>query len=252
MSKVFVELMNISKNFHTIHNETLAIGNVSFKIFEGEILAIVGPSGCGKSTILSIIAGLEKPSKGKIIKNNNNIGFMFQKDHLYEWRTIENNALIGLEVQNKLTKENIKKTNNMIENYGLGKFKKYFPSQLSGGMRQRAALIRTLAVEPDLLLLDEPFSALDYQTRLSVGNDVGTILRKRKITTVLVTHDIPEAVSISDRIIVLTERPARIKKEFNIKFGSLEKDRTPMNCRETKEFGEYFRDIWKELDVVEK
>lgn len=251
MRDIFVELENINKKFHTIQNETLAIDNISFKVYEGEILAIVGPSGCGKSTILSIIAGLVEPSGGSINIKNKNIGFMFQKDQLYEWRTILKNAVIGLEIQNKLTKDNIEKIEKMLENYGLGNFKNYYPSQLSGGMRQRAALIRTLAVEPELLLLDEPFSALDYQTRLTVGNEVGTILRERQITTILVTHDIPEAVSISDRILVLTERPARIKKEFNIVFDTLKNKRTPIECRQNSQFGEYFRNIWEEMDVVE-
>ncbi len=251
MRDISVELKNISKKFHTIQNETMAIDDISFKVYEGEILAIVGPSGCGKSTILSIIAGLVKPSGGILNIKNKNIGFMFQKDQLYEWRTIFKNAVIGLEVQDKLTQNNIQKIEEMLENYGLGSFKNHYPSQLSGGMRQRVALIRTLAVEPEILLLDEPFSALDYQTRLTVGNEVGTILRERKITTILVTHDIPEAVSISDRVLVLTERPARIKKEFNIVFNTMETNRTPMKCRQSSEFGEYFKNIWEEMDVVE-
>jgi len=159
--------------------------------------------------------------------------------------------LLGLEIKKKLTKENVEKVKEMLKKYGLEKFEDYYPRQLSGGMRQRAALARTLAIEPDLLLLDEPFSALDYQTRLSVGNDVGEILRKEKITTILVTHDIPEAVSMSDRVIVLTGRPAEIKKEFEINFDIEDCERTPMKCRNNNKFGEYFREIWKELDLVE-
>lgn len=251
MQEIFVSLKNINKKFHTIQNETLAIENISIDVYEGEILSIVGPSGCGKSTILSIIAGLEDASDGKVYSKSKNSGFMFQKDQLYEWRTILQNTFIGLEIQNKMTKYYINKVEQMLKNYGLESFKNHYPSQLSGGMRQRAALIRTLAVEPELLLLDEPFSALDYQTRLTVGNEVGTILRNKKITTILVTHDIPEAVSISDRVILLTKRPARIKNVFNINFDSLGNDRTPLKCRETKEFGEYFRSIWKEMNIVE-
>ena len=204
-----------------------------------------------KFAVGSVIAGFEKPSNGEVNIDSTNIGYMFQKDQLYEWRSILNNCLLGLEIKKKLTKENISKVREMLKKYGLEKFENYYPRQLSGGMRQRAALARTLAIEPDLLLLDEPFSALDYQTRLSVGNDVGEILRKEKITTILVTHDIPEAVSISDRVIVLTSRPAEIKREFIIDFDMVEEERTPMMCRNNDKFGEYFRQIWKELDLVE-
>ena len=246
------ELKNISKRFHTINNETKAIGDLSFKVERGEIVSIVGPSGSGKSTVLSLLAGLEKPSDGEVIVNTKNIGFMFQKDHLYEWRNIYKNCLLGLEIQKKDTEENKSKIIEKLKNYGLYNFRNYYPRQLSGGMRQRAALVRTLAIEPELLLLDEPFSALDYQTRLSVGNEVGEILRKEKITTILVTHDIPEAVSMSDRVIVFTERPAKIKKEYIIKFNMPDDERTPMKCRNASEFGEYFKEIWRELDVIEK
>ncbi len=245
------ELKNISKRFHTINNETKALEDLSLRVRKGEIVSIVGPSGSGKSTVLNLIAGLEEPSAGQIKVNTDSIGFMFQKDQLYEWRNIYKNCLLGLEVKKMVTEENKNKVMNMLKNYGLYSFRNHYPSQLSGGMRQRAALVRTLAVEPDLLLLDEPFSALDYQTRLSVGNEVGQILRKEKITTVLVTHDIPEAVSISDRVIVFTERPAMVKKEYEIKFAECKGERTPMKCRNTLEFGEYFRQIWRDLDAGE-
>ena len=162
-----------------------------------------------------------------------------------------NNCLIGLEIKGNKTPENIEKVREMLKRYGLSSFEKHYPRQLSGGMRQRAALARTLAIEPDLLLLDEPFSALDYQTRLSVGNEVGEILRKEKITTIMVTHDIPEAVCISDRVIVLTSRPSKVKKEFDIYFDSLGSERTPMECRNAPEFSGYFQTIWKELDLYE-
>jgi NitT/TauT family transport system ATP-binding protein len=246
------KLKNVSKRFHTINNETKAIENLSFNVKKGEIVAIVGPSGSGKSTILSIIAGLEKPSEGEVIVNTDSIGFMFQNDQLYEWRNIFKNCLLGLEVKHMATDENKEKVMNMLKKYGLYNFRNHYPSQLSGGMRQRAALVRTLAVEPDLLLLDEPFSALDYQTRISIGNEVGQILRREKITTILVTHDIPEAVSISDRVIVFTERPAKVKKEYAITFTQCQGERTPMKCRNTLEFGEYFRQIWRDLDDMEE
>ncbi|WP_326910611.1 ABC transporter ATP-binding protein [Sedimentibacter sp. MB31-C6] len=243
------ELKNISKRFHTINNETKAIENISFKVGKGEIVSIVGPSGSGKSTVLSLIAGLEKPSEGEIKINTDSIGFMFQKDQLYEWRNIYKNCLLGLEIKGKDNEENKNKVMEMLKKYGLYNFRDHYPSQLSGGMRQRAALVRTLAIEPDLLLLDEPFSALDYQTRLSIGNEVGQILRKEKITAIMVTHDVPEAVSISDRVIVFTERPAKIKKEYTIDFNECDGDRTPMKCRNTLAFGEYFRQIWRDLDA---
>lgn len=246
------ELKDISKRFHTINNETIALDGLSLSVEKGEIVSIVGPSGSGKSTVLNLIAGLEKPSEGEVIVNTNSIGFMFQKDQLYEWRNIFKNCILGLEVKHMDNDENKEKVMNMLKKYDLYNFRHHYPSQLSGGMRQRAALVRTLAIEPDLLLLDEPFSALDYQTRLSVGNEVGQILRREKISTILVTHDIPEAVSISDRVIVFTERPAKVKSIYDIKFSQCQGERTPMKCRNTLEFGEYFRQIWRDLDVGEE
>ncbi|KPU27678.1 ABC transporter [Caloranaerobacter sp. TR13] len=197
-----VEIRNINMIYHTLDGETEAIKDLSLDIYHGEIVVLVGPSGCGKSTLLSIIAGLLKPSKGKVVingkkveKTNKKIGYMFQRDHLFEWRTILGNALIGLEIQKKVNKETKKYVEKLLDTYGLGDFKHYYPSQLSGGMRQRAALIRTLAVKPDILLLDEPFSALDYQTRLAIADEIGTILKKEEKTAIMVTHDIAEAIS---------------------------------------------------------
>ncbi|SNR95110.1 NitT/TauT family transport system ATP-binding protein [Anaerovirgula multivorans] len=199
----FVEIKNISKIYHTLDDETKALDNISFDIGKGEIVTIVGPSGCGKSTILSIIAGLVKPSSGdvfingeKIVDTNKAIGYMFQSDHLFQWRTIIENVLIGLEIQNKVNKESIKRVNRLVETYGLGEFKNHYPNQLSGGMRQRVALIRTLAIEPELLLLDEPFSALDYQSRLAVSDDISDILKREKKTAIMVTHDIADVIYI--------------------------------------------------------
>lgn len=199
----FVEIKNISKIYHTLDGETKALDNISFDIGKGEIVTIVGPSGCGKSTILSIIAGLVKPSSGdvfingeKIVDTNKAIGYMFQSDHLFQWRTIMENVLIGLEIQNKINKESIKRVSRLVETYGLGEFKHHYPNQLSGGMRQRVALIRTLAIEPELLLLDEPFSALDYQSRLAVSDDISNILKREKKTAIMVTHDIADVLYI--------------------------------------------------------
>lgn len=244
--KTVVEVKNISMNYHTLLKETKAIKNLSFSVKQSEFISIVGPSGCGKSTLMSIISKLIKPSSGDIIVDGN-IGYMLQKDHLFEWRNIQNNIYLGLEIQNKLTEENKLYADNLLKTYGLSEFKKHIPSQLSGGMRQRVALIRTLAVKPDIMLLDEPFSALDYQTRLSTADEIGIILKKEKKTAILVTHDISEAVSMSDRVIVLSRRPAEIKSIHNISL-SLE-DRTPMKSREAPEFRDYFNTIWRELDV---
>lgn len=251
-----VEINNISMIYHTLDGETEAIKELSMDVYHGEIVVLVGPSGCGKSTLLSIIAGLLKPSKGNVIVNNKevknadgNIGYMFQRDHLFEWRTIKQNALIGLEIQNKLTKQNIKSVENLLNSYGLKEFKDHYPRQLSGGMRQRAALIRTLATKPKILLLDEPFSALDYQTRLAIADEIGTILKRERKTAIMVTHDIAEAISMADRIVVLTKRPGTVKDIISIKLTCPNGIRTPMNRREAPEFKNYFNKIWKELDV---
>lgn len=254
MEKI-VEIKKLYMNYHTLERETLALEDLSFDVYKGEIVVIVGPSGCGKSTILSIISGLLKPSSGKVIVNgepvngtNKTIGYMFQKDHLFEWRSILNNVLIGLEIQNKLNEKTKTSTEKLLEMYGLGEFKNHYPSQLSGGMRQRVALIRTLAIRPELLLLDEPFSALDYQTRLTVADDIGSILKKEKKTAVMVTHDIAEAISMADRIIVLSKRPASVKSIHEINL-TLQQNRTPLSSRDAPEFRHYFNTIWKELDV---
>ncbi|MBS4538480.1 ABC transporter ATP-binding protein [Clostridium sp. D2Q-11] len=196
-----LEIKNLGMTYHTLDGETKALENISLDIHRGEIVVLVGPSGCGKSTLLSIIAGLLKPSNGKVILNNRevknptkDIGYMFQRDNLFEWRTIRNNALIGLEIQDKVTEDAKSFVESLLDMYGLDEFKDHYPSQLSGGMRQRAALIRTLATKPDFLLLDEPFSALDYQTRLVISDEIGQILKKEGKTALMVTHDIAEAM----------------------------------------------------------
>lgn len=241
-----VSLQDVSLRYHSLNGETPAVSHLSFSVEPGEFISIVGPSGCGKSTILSMLAGQLSPSEGHIDVNGNT-GYMLQKDYLLHWRTIRSNALLGLEIQKKLTPENLAYVDELLVQYGLGDFMEHKPSQLSGGMRQRVALIRTLAVRPDILLLDEPFSALDYQTRLSVSDEIGTIIRKEEKTAILVTHDISEAISLSDRVIVLTKRPASLKKVFPIHLTV--ENYTPMKAREAPEFKEYFNAIWKELDV---
>ena len=239
-----LELNHITKNYHEISNETQAISDVSFSVGEGELLSIVGPSGCGKSTLLTIISGLIAPSSGEVfLLQPVKLGYMPQRDHLFEWRDILSNACIGLEIQKAKTPENVTFVTNMLKQYGLGPFIHHYPSQLSGGMRQRSALIRTLAVKPDILLLDEPFSALDYQTRLYVADEITAIIRQQKKTAILVTHDISEAVAVSDRVVVLSGRPAHVVSEHAIQL-------TPgVKPREAPEFSRYFNAIWKELDL---
>lgn len=249
-----LKIQNITKTYQAKNGEIEALKDISFNVKKGEFISVIGPSGCGKSTLLSIIAGLEDKSNGKIYIDNeiitgvsDKIGYMLQKDSLLEWRTIYKNVLFGLEVINKKTDENIQYVLDLLKKYNLYDFKDKYPSQLSGGMRQRVALIRTLAIKPKILLLDEAFSALDYQTRIMVTKDIYDILKKEKITTVMVTHDISEAISMADKVIVLTKRPARIKKIYEIKFEML--DRNPIDCRNNPKFSEYFNALWKELDV---
>lgn len=248
-----LEISNVSMNYHSIKCETKALNNINFKVQEGEFISILGPSGCGKSTLLNIISGLLKPSSGKIlyrgedIKNNSNkIGYMFQKDHLFEWNTVWENVILGLKIKKILNDESKKRVEELLVTYGLDKFKNHYPKELSGGMRQRVALIRTLALNPEILFLDEPFSALDYQSRLLVCDDVSKIIKKEKKTAIMVTHDIAEAISISQKIIVLSKRPASVKREVVMKFKNDEL--TPFQRRKESEFSGYFNELWKELN----
>ena len=239
---------NLTKIYHSKNGETLAIKDLNLTIKEGEFVAIVGPSGCGKSTLLSILCNLENKSKGNIIfpKKNLKLGYMLQEDTLFPWLNILDNSLLGLKVQKKLTTENKEKVLNLLETYGLKDFIKKYPKSLSGGMRQRVALIRTLAINPDILLLDEAFSALDYQTRLAVSDDVWKIIKKEKKTTIMITHDVAEAISMADRVIVLSSRPAKVKKIYNIEM----KDKSsPINNRKCPEFSKYYDMIWKDIDL---
>ncbi len=251
--KPLLELKHVSYAYHSKSGETMALSDISFQVHKGEFVAIVGPSGCGKSTLLSLISGLLLPESGSILFEGQNetvfrdkIGYMLQKDHLFEWRSIYRNVILGLEIQNKLDEKSRARVEKMLMDYGLYRFKDAKPSELSGGMRQRAALIRTLALNPELLLLDEPFSALDFQTRLNVCDDVYDILHKEKKTALLVTHDLSEAVSMADRIIVLGKRPAKIRSVLMMNFE--EKGLTPLGRRNTPEFKDYFNLLWKELN----
>lgn len=243
-----LEIKNLSKKYHTQDGEILAIKDINIKVKDGEFIALVGSSGCGKSTLLNIIANLDTASSGEIIfdKDKSKIGYMFQSDCLFPWLTIYENCLLGLKIQKENTKENQEYVLNLLKKYNLYEFKDKYPKCLSGGMKQRIALIRTLALKPNLLLLDEPFNALDYQSRLAVSNDVYEIIKKEKQTAIIVTHDLAEAISMADKIYVLSKRPCTIKKEYNIK---LENKQDPINNRKDKKFVEYYDNIWKDLDI---
>ena len=236
---------NVSMHYHSQQGETIAAQGLNFSVAEGEFVAIIGPSGCGKTTLLSLAAGLLQPTDGKVESNGYSFGYMLQKDELFPWRTIEKNIFLPLEIKKTNTQKQRERAIMLAEKYGLGQFLKNYPASLSGGMRQRAALIRTLAVNPDVLLLDEPFSALDYQTRLSVCDDVYKIIRSEKKTALLITHDISEAISVADRILVLSRRPARVVSAHTLVFPENE----PLKRRENKEFSKWFELLWKELNV---
>ena len=261
-----LELEHVTYAYHSKNGEVCALSDISFQIQKAEFVAVVGPSGCGKSTLLSLIAGLLTPESGSVLLHSTeegdayrtkerkktqtgirkDTGYMLQKDHLFEWRTIYQNVILGLEIQHRLNEKTEARVEKMLRDYGLWRFRNAHPSELSGGMRQRAALIRTLAPNPELLLLDEPFSALDFQTRLAVCDDVAAILRKEQKTAILVTHDLSEAVSMADRVLVLSRRPATICA--NLKLSFEKPDLTPFARRNEPEFRTYFNQIWRELN----
>ena len=250
MKEAILSFDGVRMMYHTRTKETLAAENMSFSIYEGEFVAVIGPSGCGKTTVLSLAAGLLSPSAGSVCVRGKKVhrgmpcfGYMLQKDELFPWRTVEQNLFLPLEIKKMNTPENRKRALSLAEKYGLGGFLKSMPDQLSGGMRQRAALIRTLAAQPEILLLDEPFSALDYQTRLNVCDDVYNIIRSEKKTAMLVTHDISEAISVADRILVLSARPAHVVAVHELNFG----DTVPLKRREMPEFSRWFETLWKEI-----
>ncbi|MBR2833516.1 MAG: ABC transporter ATP-binding protein [Bacilli bacterium] len=241
-----LSIRNLKKIYHTKQGETLAVDNFSFDLDENEFVAIVGPSGCGKSTILSILCGLDDASSGDIVLADNlKLGYMLQGDNLFEWQTIFKNCLLGLEINKEVSAENKEYVKKLLKTYGLEDFMTAYPSNLSGGMRQRVSLIRTLATKPDLLILDEPFSALDYQSRLAVSDDVYRIIKKEGKSAIMVTHDISEAISMADKVIVLSKRPSVIKNIYEI---NLANKSTPINNRKAKEFAKYYDMIWKDID----
>lgn len=248
-----LEIKNINMNYHKKDGVTEALKNINFTVEREEFISIIGPSGCGKSTLLNIISGLLTPSSGEVIYNDpevkNNLdkmGYMFQKDFLFPWLTVKENVMLGLKLKKVYTKENIEFAHKLLKNYGLEKFQNHKPTELSGGMRQRVALIRTLVLKPEVLLLDEPFSALDYQSRLNVTDDVYEIIKREKKTAIMVTHDLGEAITMSNRVIILSSRPATIKKDVKIVF---ERDELkPFDKREEKEYNKYFKELWGELE----
>lgn len=241
-----LKIDNLCKNYHSKDGVVVAIDGITLDIKNGEFIAIVGPSGCGKSTLLNIIGGIDIKSGGDIIIDNDiRIGYMLQNDCLFPWLNILDNCLIGLKIGNNLSDENIVYVKDLLNTYGLSDFMYKYPSSLSGGMKQRVALIRTLALKPDILLLDEPFSALDYQTRLAVSDDVYKIIRDNEKTVIMITHDIAEAISMADRVVVLTNRPAKVKKIYNIEMKGKS---SPIENRKCMEFSGYYDMIWKEID----
>ena len=247
MNNNILSIQNLSKTYYTKEKETLAIKDISLKIKENSIVAIVGPSGCGKSTLLNIIGNLDDKTSGTITfkEDKNKIGYMFQTDCLFPWLTILDNCLLSLKIKKELTPEKKEYVINLLTNYGLKDFIYSYPNNLSGGMKQRVALIRTLATNPDILLLDEPFSALDFETRLLVCDDVYKIIKKEHKTTIIITHDIEEAISIADTVVVLSTRPSEIKKIFSIKLTDAS---TPIHNRTCKEFNDYYKQIWQVFD----
>lgn len=244
-----IELKNVYKSFYTDESEILVLEDLNLSLQKGKILSILGPSGSGKSTILNLLSSLITPTSGQV-NINGKIGYMFQRDLLLEWRNIIDNITIGLEIQKKLDFKSKEKIYFLLQKYDLWDFRYHYPHQLSGGMRQRVALIRTLATNPDILLLDEPFSSLDYQTRLLVSDDIYKIIKEEHKEAILVTHDISEAISMADEVAVLSKRPAKIKSVYEISL-TIEEEKTPLTARKAPEFKDYFNILWKEIDVHE-
>lgn len=242
-----LKFADVGKVFYSKTQQTTAVENLSFSVEEGQFVAIIGPSGCGKTTILSLVCGLLQPTTGSVqfFGDNSTVGYMLQRDQLFEWRTVEKNVMLGLEIMGKVTEENKQFVHDLLKKYGLWEFRNHYPTELSGGMRQRAALIRTLATRPALLLLDEPFSALDFQTRLSVCDDVYSIIKEEHKTALLVTHDISEAISMADTVVVLTARPAKVRTVHQTNMQDIE---TPLKRRESPDFSRQFEILHKYLN----
>jgi NitT/TauT family transport system ATP-binding protein len=253
-----VELRDVGLRYFGREGETEALRGISLAVAPGEFVALIGPSGCGKSTLLSLISGIVTPTEGAVLIDgrpvtgpNRKVGYMLQQDYLFEWRTILDNAVLGAEIQGAPMAKARERATQLLTRYGLGQFLHHLPRQLSGGMRQRAALARTLCTEPDIVLLDEPFSALDSQTRLALADEIADILRREAKTVILVTHDIGEAISMAERVIVLSRRPGQMKSQHTIRFAARDGGGrlTPLAARNAPEFNAYFRTLWQELDI---
>ncbi len=252
-----IEVRDVSLRYFTHAGETQALDSISLDVAAGEFVSLIGQSGCGKSTLLSIMAGILPPSSGTVHVDGKpvtgpspRIGYMLQQDYLYEWRTILDNAVLGAEIQRRDLKQARERAAHLLHKCGMGDFLHHYPRQLSGGMRQRVALARTLVTNPDVVLLDEPFSALDSQTRLAIADEVVEVLRSEGKSVVLVTHDIGEAIAMTDRVVVLSRRPGRIKSQHLMRFAGYERDRpSPFKVRGLPEFNTYFATLWDELDV---
>ncbi len=252
-----VELRDVNLRYFSVEGETEALKDISISIGPGEFVAIIGQSGCGKSTLLSLISGILKPTDGAVLVDGKSVagpsrkvGYMLQQDYLFEWRTILENTLLGAEIQGADMTIARERAKTLLTRYGLGQFLHHLPRQLSGGMRQRVALARTLCTEPEIVLLDEPFAALDSQTRLALADEVTMILRREGKTAILVTHDIGEAVSMAERVVVLSRRPGQVKSEHTIRFMTADGTRpTPFAARNAPEFNGYFNTLWQELEV---
>jgi NitT/TauT family transport system ATP-binding protein len=250
-----IQVEALSYTYYTLRGETHVLRDLSLSVGPGEFCSIVGPSGCGKSTLLGLIAGLTPVQDGRVLVNGvpvrgprHEVGFLLQRDHLFEWRTVLKNVEFGLEVQGRASAESRARAHQLLTDYGLAGFEQHYPDQLSGGMRQRVSLIRTLATDPEVVLLDEPFAALDYQTKLVLEREVYGIIRANRKTALLVTHDIEEAVSLSDRIVVLSGRPASVKQVYDIAL-TLPAAHTPLAARNAPEFRAYCNAIWDSLDI---
>jgi NitT/TauT family transport system ATP-binding protein len=252
-----VELREVGVRYFGLEGETEALNGISLSVAPGEFVAVIGPSGCGKSTLLSLISGLVTPTEGSVLIDgkpvsgpSRKVGYMLQQDYLFEWRTILENTLLGAEIQGLPMAKARERASQLLTRYGLGQFLNHLPRQLSGGMRQRVALARTLCTEPDIVLLDEPFSALDSQTRLALADEITGILRSEGKSVILITHDIGEAISMAERVVVLSRRPGRVKSDHAIRFTTANEGRpTPLAARDAPAFNDYFKTLWQEIDI---
>ena len=245
-NKIILSVENLSKKYQDIDSEILALDNINFTLTDKEFISIIGPSGCGKSTLLSILSLIDKDYTGNVIyKNNLKVGYMLQTDSLFPWKNVLDNCLLGLKIKHLDNEENIEYVKELLKKYGLEDFMYKYPNNLSGGMRQRVALIRTLALKPDILLLDEPLSALDSQSRLSIGKDIFNIIKNEEKTAIMVTHDLNEALNVSDRIILLSTRPGKIKNIYDIPFKKVNFS----NRKLEDKYSILLDKIWRDLDV---